>query len=150
MYLLPRFGWIIIWRILIKDFCHFALIHKGILFYLMVIYSVLILSYIKTNILLHVREDKAWNKFWRLYRSLQQSNVTSSIFNDPKVMLTIHYAGNLEFRNVIPIKKNRFCYITPIIFGSSKLTLLLDQRSFNKNSNTKFQPVSNHLRVSWY
>lgn len=150
MYLLPRFGWIIIWRILIKDFCHFALIHKGILFYLMVIYSVLILSYIKTNILLHVREDKAWNKFWRLYRSLQQSNVTSSIFNDPKAMLTIHYAGNLEFRNVIPIKKNRFCYITPIIFGSSKLTLLLDQRSFNKNSNTKFQPVSNHLRVSWY
>lgn len=77
-----------------------------------------------------------------------QSNATSSIFNDPKVMLTIHYAGNLEFRNVIPVKKNRFCYITPIIFGSSKLTLLLDQRSFNKNSNTKFQPVSNHLRVS--
>lgn len=105
MYLLPRFGWIIIWIILIKDFCHFALIHKGILFYLMVIYSVLILSYIKTNILLHVREDEAWNKFWRLYRSLQQSNATSSIFNDPKVMLTIHYAGNLEFRNVIPIKK---------------------------------------------
>lgn len=136
MYLLPRFGWIIIWRILIKDFCHFALIHGCILFYLMVIYSVLILSYIKTNILLHVREDEAWNKFWRLYRSLQQSNATSSIFNDPKVMLTIHYAGNLEFRNVIPIKKNRFCYITPIIFGSSKLTLLLDQRSFNENSNT--------------
>lgn len=150
MCLLPRFGWIIIWRILIKDFCHFALIHGCILLYLKVIYSVLILSYIKTNILLHVREDEAWNKFWRLYRSLQQSNATSSIFNDPKVMLTIHYAGNLEFRNVIPIKKNRFCYITPIIFGSSKLTLLLNQRSFNKNSNTKFQPVSNHLRASWY
>lgn len=128
----------------------YGCIHGCILFYLGVIYSVLILSYIKTNILLHVREDEAWNKFWRLYRSLQQSNATSSIFNDPKVMLTIHYAGKLEFRNVIPIKKIRFCYITPIIFGSSKLTLLLDQRSFNKNSNTKFQPVSNHLRASWY
>lgn len=73
----------------------------------------------------------------------------SSIFNDPKVMLTIHYAGNLAFRNVIPIKKNSILlYYADYFWFIKTVTLLLDQRSFNKNSNTKFQPISNHLRVS--
>lgn len=49
-----------------------------------------------------------------------------SIFNDLKVMLIIYYVGNLEFCNVIFIKKNWFCYIMLIIFGLLKLILFLD------------------------